>query len=54
MGLHDLPPFPIPVDKFIEEVESDIGSIAAQCCAAFATLATKAPVPRDFEGRAGA
>ena len=50
MGLHDLPPFPIPVDKFIEEVESDDASTAAQCCAAFATLATKVPVPRDFRG----
>lgn len=50
MGLHDLPPFPIPVDKFIEEVESDNASTAAQCCAAFATLATKVPVPRDFRG----
>ena len=50
MGIHDLPPFPIPVDKFIEEVESDNASTAAQCCAAFATLATKVPVPRDFRG----
>ena len=44
------PPFPIPVDRFVEECDGDDPAQAAQCCAAFATLATQVPVPRDFRG----
>ena len=51
MGLHEPPPpFPIPVDRFVEECDGDDPAQAAQCCAAFATLATQVPVPRDFRG----
>ena len=42
--------FPIPVDRFVEECDGDDPAQAAQCCAAFATLATQVPVPRDFRG----
>ena len=43
------PPFPIPVEQFVSELKPPASAAtAAQACAAFATLATKAQVPETF------
>ena len=52
MGAHggEPPPIPFTVEQIVGEISSERAATAQQACAAFAQLATRAPIPASFRG----
>lgn len=52
MGAHggEPPPIPFTVEQLVGEISSERAATAQQACAAFAQLATRAPIPATFRG----
>ena len=52
MGAHggEPPPIPFTVEQLVGEISSERAATAQQACAAFAQLATRAPIPASFRG----
>ena len=44
------PPIPFTVEQLVGEISSERAATAQQACAAFAQLATRAPIPASFRG----